>query len=55
MRCRIASARSAAAPSMFTRWYYSHEALRNNAANLVREAGFGMQRPERTRLLVYDR
>lgn len=26
----------------FSRWYYADEPLRNDAANLVREAGFGM-------------
>lgn len=26
----------------FSRWYYSDEPLRNDAANLCREAGFGL-------------
>lgn len=33
------------------RWYYSDEPLRNDAANLVREARFGMPMPIGTRLL----
>jgi hypothetical protein len=33
------------------RWYYSDEPLRNDAANLVREAGFGMPMPLGTRLV----
>jgi len=33
------------------RWYYSDEPLRNDAANLVREAGFGMMMPLGTRLV----
>lgn len=33
------------------RWYYSDEPLRNDAANLVREAGFGMMQPINTRLV----
>ena len=35
----------------FYRWYYSDEPLRNDAANLVREAGFDMPRPLNTRLI----
>ncbi len=35
----------------FSRWYYSDEPLRNDAANLVREAGFDMPRPIGTRML----
>lgn len=35
----------------FSRWYYSDEPLRNDAANLVREAGFGMPQPINTRLV----
>lgn len=35
----------------FRRWYYSDEPLRNDAANLVREAGFDMPRPLNTRLV----
>ena len=37
--------------SFFRRWYYSDEPLRNDAANLVREAGFGMMQPCNTRLV----
>lgn len=37
--------------SWFRRWYYSDEPLRNDAANLVREAGFGMMQPINTRLV----
>ena len=37
--------------AFFRRWYYSDEPLRNDAANLVREAGFGMPRPINTRLV----
>ena len=33
------------------RWYYSDEPLRNDAANLVREAQFGMPMPNDTRLV----
>lgn len=33
------------------RWYYSDEPLRNDAANLVREAGFGSPLPRGSRLL----
>ena len=35
----------------FVRWYYSDEPLRNDAANLVRLAGFGMPMPLKTRLV----
>ncbi len=35
----------------FSRWYYSAEPLRNDAANLVREAQFDMPRPIGTKLL----
>jgi hypothetical protein len=35
----------------FTRWYYSDEPLRNDAANIVREAGFGMMMPLDSRLV----
>lgn len=38
----------------FRRWYYSDEPLRNDAANLVREAGFGMMMPMGTRLVGDD-
>lgn len=48
--------------SFFRRWYYSDEPLRNDAANLVREAGFGpggeaglIYQPENTRLVGDDR
>ncbi len=37
--------------SFFRRWYYSDEPLRNDAANLVREAGFEMMRPDNTQLV----
>lgn len=36
---------------LFIRWYYPDEPLRNDAANLVREAGFGMPQPIDTRLV----
>lgn len=36
------------------RWYYSDEPLRNDAANLVREAGFGMPMPVYTQLVGDD-
>jgi hypothetical protein len=36
--------------AFFRRWY-SDEPLRNDAANLVREAGFDMPRPDGTRLI----
>jgi hypothetical protein len=35
----------------FARWYFSDEPLRNDAANLVREAGFGMMMPLDSRLV----
>lgn len=38
----------------FQRWYYSDEPLRNDAANLVREAGFGMPMPIDTCLVGDD-
>jgi hypothetical protein len=38
----------------FRRWYYSDEPLRNDAANLVREAKFGMMMPNGTRLVGED-
>lgn len=37
--------------SILRRWYYSDEPLRNDAANLVREAGFQMKQPDGTRLV----
>lgn len=37
--------------AIFRRWYYSDEPLRNDAANLVREARFGMPMPINTRLV----
>lgn len=37
--------------SLFRRWYYSDEPLRNDAANLVRAAGFEMVQPKNTRLV----
>lgn len=37
--------------SVWSRWYYADEPLRNDAANLVREAGFGMMQPINTRLV----
>jgi len=38
--------------AVFRRWYYSAEPLRNDAANLVREAGFGLAAmPPKTRLV----
>lgn len=37
--------------SMFSRWAYSDEPLRNDAANLVREAGFHMKLPHDQRLV----
>ena len=39
----------------FRRWYYSDEPLRNDAANLVREAQFGMMMPLGTQLVGDDR
>lgn len=33
------------------RWYYSDEPLRNDAANLVREARFGMAMPLDTKIV----
>lgn len=38
----------------FFRWYYGDEPLRNDAANLVRDAGFGMPMPLGTRLIGDD-
>lgn len=38
----------------FVRWYYSDEPLRNDAANLVKIAGFGMPMPLGTRLVGDD-
>lgn len=38
----------------FVRWYYSDEPLRNDAANLVRLARFGMPMPIGTRLVGDD-
>jgi len=37
--------------AFFNRWYYSDEPLRNDAANLVREAQFSMMMPNDTRLV----
>lgn len=37
--------------SFFSRWYYSDEPLRNDAANLVRLAGFAMPMPNNTHLV----
>lgn len=37
--------------SLFRRWYYSDEPLRNDAANLVRESGFMFPMPFDTRLV----
>lgn len=37
--------------AVFCRWYFSDEPLRNDAANLVREAGFQMMQPDNTRLV----
>lgn len=37
--------------SFFRRWYYSDEPLRNDAANLVREAGFMIPMPFDTQLV----
>ena len=37
--------------AFFRRWYYSDEPLRNDAANLVREALFEMKQPVGTRLV----
>ncbi len=37
--------------SFFRRWYYSDEPLRNDAANLVREAGYQHPQPNGTRLV----
>lgn len=37
--------------SFFQRWYYSDEPLRNDAANLVRQAGFDMAMPNDTCLV----
>lgn len=35
----------------FARWYYSDEPLRNDAANLVKDARFGMNMPLDSKLL----
>jgi hypothetical protein len=35
----------------FRRWHYSDEPLRNDAANLVREAGYETMLPEHTQLV----
>lgn len=40
--------------SFFRRWYYSDEPLRNDAANLVREAGFMIPMPFDTQLVGSD-
>jgi hypothetical protein len=37
--------------SIARRWYYSDEPLRNDAANLIREAGYQQARPSGTRLV----
>lgn len=37
--------------SFFRRWYYSDEPLRNDAANLVRSAGYDIPIPDGTRLV----
>lgn len=37
--------------AFFHRWYYNDEPLRNDAANLVREARFGMPMPLNTKLV----
>lgn len=37
--------------TVFSRWAYSDEPLRNDAANLVREAGFQMPLPDDQRLV----
>lgn len=38
----------------FSRWYFSDEPLRNDAARLIREAQFQMPRPMGTRLVGDD-
>lgn len=40
--------------ALFRRWYYADEPLRNDAANLVREACFQMMQPNNTRLVGDD-
>jgi hypothetical protein len=35
----------------FKRWYYADEPLRNDAANIIREAGFWMPQPIGTKLV----
>lgn len=40
--------------AFFRRWYFSDEPLRNDAANLVREAGFDQPMPNGTRLVGDD-
>lgn len=37
--------------AIFSRWYYADEPLRNDAANLVREARFQIAVPNDTRLV----
>lgn len=37
--------------SHFRRWYFSDEPLRNDAANLVREAGYKVMMPDGQRLV----
>lgn len=39
----------------FRRWYFSDEPLRNDAANLVREARYQQMRPFNTRLVGDER
>lgn len=41
--------------SFFSRWYYPDEPLRNDAANLVREARYGAMMPAETQLVGYER
>ena len=36
---------------LYGRWYYNHEALRNDAATLIRDASFHCPRPFNTRIL----
>jgi hypothetical protein len=37
--------------AIWSRWFYSDEPLRNDAANLIREADFHMMQPINTRLI----
>jgi hypothetical protein len=48
---RMATERVGFRSLIFGRWYYSHEPLRNDAANLLRSIGISHMMPVNTRLV----